>query len=28
FGWYNPEEAKSVKPKVVILDEKNEIVQP
>jgi len=28
FGWYSPEEARSVKPKVVILNEKNEIVQP
>jgi len=27
FGWYNLEEASSVKPKVIILNERNEIIQ-
>jgi len=27
FGYYTPEEAKKLKPKIVILNEKNEIIQ-
>ncbi len=28
FGWYSPEEITSVKPKVIVLNERNEIIQP
>jgi aspartate 1-decarboxylase len=28
FGWYKIEEAISVKPKVIILNERNEVIQP